>query len=90
MANKNPIFFGILTKYSNIKSLSDNIGKNFSVAVEKLIQIDLVNDNKKSLDSWKIQFNDSPNARGFVAKCEEIINNLQNPPQNLNYEKSKK
>lgn len=76
MLTKRPIYFGILTKDSSVEIFSQSKG-NFAMKLEKLIQIDLTADNKKSLESWRIQLNENPNARGFFAKCQEIVNNLK-------------
>jgi hypothetical protein len=76
MSNKTPIYFGILTKDSNVEIFSETKG-NFAIKMEKLIQIDLADGNKKRFESWRIQLTDTPNARGFFAKCQEIVKNLK-------------
>ena len=76
MSNKTPIYFGILTKDSNVGIFNEAKG-NFAMKMEKLVQIDLADNNKKRLESWRIQLSDTPNARGFFAKCQEIVKNLK-------------
>jgi hypothetical protein len=76
MSNKNPIYFGILNKNSSVEVFRSE-GHKFAVNFDQLIQIDLANGNKKKIESWRVQFNDTPNARDFLAKCKEILKNLQ-------------
>lgn len=64
----------------NVKEKKEG-DKEIFITIDKLIQIDEQNERKKSIDSWRLSFRDSPEAKEFVQKCQEIIKSEPKPDQ---------
>jgi hypothetical protein len=72
LPNKNIAFYVLFISKSELNILNEKQGV-INLSIKSLFQIDVLNGNKKSIDSWRIQVKESPDSRKFIAECQKLI-----------------